>query len=207
MIDVAELKRLGFSRGTVSEALLSLSVGSEINVAPMGVKLGRATNLAIKVYSGCRTYDLVRCGARDYVINITSDPTLFYYAILSKNLLKLNPSRYVRAPRVAGCEAYVECELSYITYGRGYLKLYLRPIHIEYKKIVPKAFCRAYPAIIEALICYTKIPYLKSAGKLREAEALLNKIRSCVEVVKHSTRSRKLRFISRKVLDEAEKLI
>jgi len=207
MTDLAELKRLGFSKGTTSEVLLSLSLGSEVNVAPMGVKLGENAELIIKVFAGCRTYDLIRRGARDYVVNITSNPLLFYYAIFGKDSLKLRPSRCVSAPRVAGCEAYVEAERKGVDYGRDYLILHLRPIHIEYRRVLPKAFCRAAPAVIEALVYYTKIPYLKKSGKSREAEGMLKRILACAEVVGHCTRSRRLRSILRNVIERAEGIL
>lgn len=203
----ADLRRLGFSKGSVSEVLLSLSTGHDFNIAPVGVRLSKSGDLAVKLYPGSRTYELVRRGARDYVINVTSDPVLFYYAVLSKNSLRLKPSRYVSAPKVAGCDAYVECVLSTIRHGREYLRLYLRPLHIEYRKTCPRPFCRAEPAIIEALIYLTKIPYLRRTGKLGEAQVLLTKIRYCVEVVEHSTRSRRLRYISRRILEKAENLM
>ena len=207
MTYLAELKRLGFSKGTTSEVLLSLSLGSEVNVAPMGVRLGEGAELIIKVFAGCRTYDLIRRGARDYVVNITSDPALFYYAIFSKSLLKLKPSRWVSAPRVAGCDAYVEAERSGVSYGRGYLILRLRPIHVEYRRVLPKVYSRAAPAVIETLVYYTKLPYLKKSGKLREAEELLKRMLACAEVVERCTRSRRLRSILRSVIAGAEGII
>ncbi len=207
MVTSSELKRLGFSKGTVSEVLLSLSLGNEVNIAPMGVRLGSHAELIVKIFAGCRTYDLVRRGARDYVINISTDPLLFYYAVFNKGMLALRPARYVKAPRLAGCEAYVEAERSAVSHGKDYLILRLSPIYLEYRRTFPKAFNRAAPAIIEALIYYTKIPYLKRSGKIEKAREALDRIRECAEVVEHSTRSRKLRSVMQSIVKAAEEIL
>jgi len=201
------LKRLGFSRSTISEVLLSLSLGSEVNVAPMGARLGRGPELVVKVFTGCRTYEMVRHGARDYVINVTSDPTLFYYAVLGKGSLRLVPSRTVSAPRVVGCVAYVEAVRKSVEYRRGYLVLSLAPTYVEVSKQYPKAFNRATPAIIEALVYLTKIPYLVGRGRLGEARELLRNIRTCAEVVTRVTSNRRLRAVAYDIVRKAEEFL
>jgi len=210
MIDVNTmytLENLGFSKTRVSEVLLTLNLGGEVNAAPMGVRLSKHGLPIIRVYAGSRTYIMIKSGAKDYVLNVTSDPEVFYWAVLKKEYLRFKSSRRVTAPRIAGCQAYVECVLESIKFGRNYLRAELRPVYIEYVKVKPKAYCRAQPAIIEALVYFTKLKYLLSVGDLSKAKALLENIKHCENVVRHCTTQRKLRKIAKEILVHAEELV
>jgi len=197
---VRTLRRLGFSTSTYSEVILSIKHGNIVNYAPMGVLLVKDA-LHLRVYMGSLTYKLIMEGAKDCVLNITSDPILFYNSILDKSRVKTVGSIKVKSPRISGCQGYIECLISDVVKTPRYLRVLLNPIHIDYYKIIPTTYKRASSAIIEALVYYTKLPYLKgSSGDL------LSKIKLCVNTVFRSTKNPKYRGLARDILLRAYRI-
>ncbi len=200
-----ELRELGFSETTYSETILSIKLGRETNAAPIGVLLGGENRLILKIYSGGKTYRMFLGGAEDCVVNITDNPILFYQSIFEKNRVRFIPARKVSSPRIGGCYAYVECEVETIVEYRDYIRVLLNSVLVEVCGGGVKTYNRAGPAIIEALVHYTKLPHYMSVD-LGEAEEILRRIRVFTDIVSHSTKDSMLRSIAYRILRESENI-
>jgi len=200
------LRRLGFNSVTYAETLLTISLKNDKNVAPIGFKLFRGL-LKARIYANTRTYNMINTGAKEFVVNITRDPKLFFYAIFNKEAIRYVHSKLVSAPRIAGCNAYIECDLDRIIHRRGYITIYIKPRLIDYKKIMPTAYNRAEPAIIEAIVYYTKIKHYLDIGELEKALNMYNRVRYCRDTVYHSTAKRSLRELIDKIVSFTEKML
>ena len=200
------LGRLGFSKITYSEVILTIRLKETVNAAPMGVLLNDAGEACLRVYRGQRTYEMIIDGAKDCVLNITDDPILFYNAIFKKDKIAYSPAQRVSSPRISNCDAYVECSITDpASYGE-YLKVFLKPLFINEAHRTVRTYNRAGPAIIEALICYSKILYFKDADR-EKAESLKKGIDMFRDIVYHSTKDKVLRRIATEILDKTEEIL
>ncbi|MCD6592523.1 DUF447 family protein [Candidatus Bathyarchaeota archaeon] len=197
---------MGFSKSTYSEIILTIRHGDAVNVAPMGVLLEDDKRLSLRVYKEQRTCELIEKGAVDCVLNITCNSTLFYDAVLNKSEISYCPSETVSSPRVRGCDAYVECLIIHVKDCGEYVRVLLKPQLIKVSRRMAKAHNRAEPAVIEALVCFTKILHLIKSN-VEMAEGLKERIKIFREIVYHSTRSKKLRMMMTEILDRAEEVI
>ncbi|RJS83976.1 DUF447 family protein, partial [Candidatus Bathyarchaeota archaeon] len=161
-------------------------------------------NLFSKVYSPSKTYSILRKGARYCVLNVTEDPILFYNSIFNKEKVHLSCSKGTSTPRVDHCDAYVECEIIDVEISEELLRVSMKPLHVDFSRVYPRVYFRAGPAIIEALVNYTKIPYfLKSrSGDVKE---LLKSISNLREIVYRSSRDERYRRIIDNIMFEAER--
>jgi hypothetical protein len=201
----SELRELGFSEHTYSEILLTLARDDEINVAPMGVLLAGEGLLRVKVYVGSRTYCLLDMGAKECVLNVTRDPILFYRAIFEKGKIRYTNSKKISAPRVKGCDGYVECRVASLNKSEGCYEVMLKPILIEVSSRKVRTYARVETAIIEALICYTKLSHFRAANP-RKARELFRRVRIFEEIAYRSTRDEAMRRIVRNIVEEGRRV-
>jgi len=199
------LEELGFSKLTYSEVILTIKHKEKINSAPMGIILNNE-GLRLKVYKGQRTYGMIINGAKDCVLNITDDPVVFYNAIFEKDKILYCPSKCVSSPRICDCNAYVECSITQVTKHEGYIEVLLNPLIINATRRMIITFNRAVPAIIEALICYSKIPHFKNID-MKRAESLMKRIAIFRDIVYHSTKNKTLREIVTKILQKSKETL
>ena len=199
-----KLEDLGFSESTYGEVILTVSLGDAVNSAPMGILLHGGCRLRLKVYRTGKTYELIVEGAEDCVLNVTSDPLLFYNAIFKKDELSYCPAELVSSPRIRGCDAYVECFIRGLTHHESYISVLLEPVLVEAPDRTVRVYSRVGPAIIEALISYTR---LSSSKEPRERERLMRKIRIFREIVYHSSRNPAFREVADDVLRRSERML
>jgi len=200
------LESLGFSKLTYSEVIFTVRLKETVNVAPIGVLLNDEEELSLRVYKGQRTYEMIVNGAEDCVLNVTDDPILFYNAIFEKEKISYHPAERVSSPRISSCDAYVECSITEVTKCEEYIKVSLKPLFINVTRRTAKTYNRAGPAIIEALICYTKLLYFKDTDR-EKAESLKKRIGIFRGIVYHSTEDDRLRRTATKILESSEKSI
>ena len=200
------LRRLGFSRLTYSEVILTLGLKEMVNAAPMGVLLNDAGEACLRVYKGQRTYEMIIEGARDCVLNITDDPILFYNAIFEKDKIAYGPAQRVSSPRISDCDAYVECSITNLAMHNEYVEVFLKPLLINEAHRTVRTYNRAGPAIIEALICYSRILYFKDADR-EKTESLKKRICTFRDIVYHSTKDKVLRRIATEILGRTEEIL
>jgi len=190
---MTKLTDLGFSKETVVETMLSTyNPDGQPNAAPMGILMKNEQCVTIKLYKSSSTYqNLVsrRCG----VINITSDPELFFLSAFKEANpnAKIPPEWFEKAeildaPKLHMADATVEISIAKIT-----------PINAEKTEVVcdvklvkatkalPKVYCRALFATIEAIIHATRIKVFLSGSKRQREQAsmLMENIAYCKETV------------------------
>jgi len=199
---LTQIKNLGFSEHTYSEVVLSIRHRDKVNVAPMGVLLGEDENLHLRVYKGQRTCKMIMDGAEDCILNITDDPRVFYDAVFRKDRIAYYPSKKVSSPRICGCNAYVECIIINRLEREEFIEVSLKPILISVLKHPVVTYQRAGPAVIEALICYTKLLHFRRSDR-RAIKELMKRMQIFKDIVYHSTRNNDLRMMITEILERA----
>ncbi|RJS90841.1 DUF447 family protein [Candidatus Bathyarchaeota archaeon] len=201
------LENLGFSRSTYSEVILTVKLGKIVNSAPMGALLNDQGEICLRIYRNQRTYRMIVNGAKDCVLNITDNPVLFYNTIFEKEKISYISAKRVSSPRILNCKAYVECLINDIEIHEDFVKAFLKPLLIDTAKEKNiKTYNRAGPAIIEALICYSKLLHFKNIDRER-AKILKKRIEIFKEIVYHSTTDSTLRKIASKILAKSEETL
>ena len=201
------LENLGFSRFTYSEVILTVKLGKIVNSAPMGALLNDQGEICLRIYRNQRTHRMIVNGAEDCVLNITDNPVLFYNTIFEKEKISYISAKRVSSPRILDCKAYVECLINDIEIHENFVKAFLKPLLIDTAKEKNiKTYNRAGPAIIEALICYSKLLHFKNIDRER-AKILKKRIEIFKEIVYHSTTDSTLRKIASKILAKSEETL
>jgi len=200
------LEDLGFSKSTYSEVIFTVRLKEMVNASPMGVLLNDDKKICLRVYKGQRTYEMIVNGAKDCVLNVTDDPILFYNAIFEKEKISYHPAERVSSPRICSCDAYVECSITEVTKCEECIEISLKPLLINVTRKIAKTYNRAGPAIIEALICYTKLLYFKDTDR-EKTESLKKRIGIFRDIVYHSTEDDRLRRTATKILESSEKAL
>ena len=159
------------------------------NAAPMGIRLvddkkGRK-RILIRPFKSTATHKNLSL-QREAVVNVTSDPEIFYRTTFKRELLRegetktvFSTSKTVRPPRVKGCDAYIEVSVSSLTDTEGEenrsdalcdLKL------VEVKRSGAKLYCRAPYILMETMIHATRVREFVSQGLKNEAVELMKLI-------------------------------
>ena len=201
-----ELRKFGFSKDTYGETITIFYGDNDdiVNVMPMGFKLyadGEFCGLTGRVFKGSTMYDLViykglneiRCS-----VCITKDPRAFYYSIFNKkyviNLLKRRA--------LNSCDAYINGTMVISDVGDDSIKVIVKLHNVNIITRNPKVFDRASAAIIEALVWYTKIPYVP-CNKIRQ---ILDRERFYLETVRRASRKGIYRHMINDIYARAKEL-
>mgnify|MGYP001770797109 FL=1 len=183
-----ELRKLGFSRDTYGETVTIFygDYNDIINVMPMGFKLyvdEESCGLTGRVFRGSMIYDLINSKGLSEVrcsICITKDPRAFYYSIFRKrymiDALKRGVPNY--------CDAFINGTMVVSGTDDDSIRVIVRLQSVDLITRNPRVFDRASAAIIEALVWYTKIPYV-SCNKVRQ---ILDREKFYLETVRRSSR-------------------
>jgi len=207
MVDEIEVYRLllsmGFSEDTFIETVVLVRKDNDIiNVLPLGLRYDRQGFLLAKIYRGSRTYDLLSKGlANKFTICLTQKPETFFYAIFRKDII-IKTFNEVKCPRKL-CDACIDTEIKSIEQGEDHLKVDLKPIDTTISQGYPKGFTRASAAIIEALIYYTKLPFVSEEEKRKYVE----RIKIMREIVYRSSKKSMYREMIDDIVDRALRYI
>jgi hypothetical protein len=183
-----DLAGLGFLGNSIVETIVSTyNSKGQPNAAPMGVKTEETKHMIIRPYTSTLTYtnlQLKRCA----VINVTSNPEL-YYRTAFKNvnpegripLQWFEKGETVDAPRLRIAEAFVEVSVVNIKYLDPERAEVLCDVKlIKASSLLPKAYCRATFATIEAVIHATRVKLLLAGDKQEEEQA-----HRLIELIEH----------------------
>nr|MDO8133883.1 DUF447 family protein [Candidatus Njordarchaeum guaymaensis] len=159
------------------------------NAAPMGIrfvddKAGKK-RILIKPFKSTTTHKNLS-SQREAVVNVTSDPEIFYRTTFKRGLLRegeaktvFSNSKTVEPPRIKGCDAYIEVSVASLKDAEGEenrsdalcdLKL------VEVKKSSAKLYCRAPYILMEMMIHATRVREFVSQGLKDEAVELVKLI-------------------------------
>lgn len=193
---MTNLYDLGFLKNTIGETIVSTySADGQPTAAPMGVVIEINERLLIRPYISSLTYRNLQA-KRCAVVNLTSNPELFYLTAFKEANPdgKLPPDLFekaetVDAPRLRAADATVEVSVdetgSFSTERAEFLcnvKL------VKASKKLPKVYCRAQFATIEAIIHATRIkPFLRGdKQEQKQAIKLLELVDVCQLVVERT---------------------
>jgi hypothetical protein len=180
------LSDLGFIKNCIFEAIVSTySIENLPNAAPMGIMTDDMQSLIIKPYTTSQTYRnilLQKCA----VINITSDPIIYYKTTFKDDKLPLDwfeKADKVNAPKLKNADAFIEVKVNEIENIKDRAKVLCEVINIASAKVKPKAYCRATFAVIESIIHTTRINFQKDEKKVEELTRLVKHYYALVERV------------------------
>jgi hypothetical protein len=190
---MTDLGDLGFLKGTIGETIVSTyDVDGQPNAAPMGVVMKSSEQLAIRPYISSLTYKNLQT-KRCAVVNLTSNPELFYLTALKEANPdgKLSPDLFekaetVDAPKLRAAEAIVEVLVAETgSFGAERAEFLCNTQLVKASKVLPKVYCRALFATIEAIIHATRIkPFLRGDKQEQEhAIKILELVSVCQDVV------------------------
>ena len=189
---MVNLTDLGFSKNVIIETIVA-TYNSEgyPNAAPIGAKMTDEQHLAIKPYNSSSTLKNIKAGLCA-TVNLTSDVDLFYKtAFKEANPSGITPQEWfekaesIDAPRLRSADAVIGITVKEISpLDAKRTSVVCKVSFIEAKSSLPKGYCRAFPATIEAIIHATRI---KALANEKSSEEHLNKlvelINNCDETV------------------------
>ncbi len=182
---MVELSSLGFIEGVIVEVVAStVDREGRPNAAPMGVTVEGGL-MVLRPFKTSRTYRNL-ASTMEVVLNVTDDPAIFAITALKLEEPKLifEEARTVKPPRIKGAQAYVEAKVTHLAEDNDRARVECKPIHVEANLIYPSAYCRAKPAVIEALIHATRVKEFTAKGLKNKAETLLELVDYYVNLVK-----------------------
>jgi len=200
-----DAKSLGFTNSTFSEVIIvTLNKDGSPNPAPMGVKL-REDRLVMWIYQDTQTFRNIT-EMRECTVNLTCDAKIFFNSIFRKKSIYYKRSKVVRPPRINGAYGWVEAKVLSISEDDP-AEVVLEVVDAELEDRLPRPFNRAEPAVIEALVQYTKIRPFLSMGLVDKAVKSYLAIRHCREAVFNSTKDPELRDFIDRLEAEGRRLI
>jgi hypothetical protein len=185
---------LSFLKGVIVETVVSTySADNQPNAAPMGVVMENAQRISFRIYTSSLTYKNLQ-SKRNAVVNITSDPEVFYKTAFKE----ANPNgqfppewfekaETVDAPKMRMAEGHIEVTvLDTAPLDSERAEVLCDVKRIQASEALPKAYCRASFATIEAIIHATRVKaFLTQADRQKREQALelLERIGQCHDIV------------------------
>jgi hypothetical protein len=181
---MTELTDLGFSRDVIAETIISTYDNQrQANAAPMGVTIKNAKQIVLRIYTSSLTYKNLQV-RRCAVVNVVTDPDLFYRAAFKHDETKsglprewFEKTEFVDAPRLLKAKAHIEVVVDAVRPLRdGRAEITCEVKIIRASKILPKVYCRALFATIEAIIHATRVEVFMKHGDIQKKEQVLTLI-------------------------------
>lgn len=190
---MTNLYDLGFLEGTIGETIVSTyDVDGQPNAAPMGVMMDSSKQLIIRPFVSSLTYKNLQAN-RCAVVNVTSNPELFYLTAFKEanpdrklSLELFEKAEMVDAPRLLAADAIIEVLVAETgSFSPERAEFLCNVQLVKASKALPKVYCRAQFATIEAIIHATRIkPFLRgNKQEQKHAFRLLELVNVCQDVV------------------------
>lgn len=190
---MTKLADLGFSKDVIVETIVSTyNVDGQPNAAPMGVLMESTQRIVIRPYTSSLTYQnlkLKRCA----VVNVTSNPELYYRTAFKEANPKgrmshewFEKAETVDAPRLRMADAVIEVSVADMTpFNNEKAEASCDAKLVKASKALPKVYCRALFATIEAIIHATRVKTFLTGDKQEREQALklLEMIKNCHDIV------------------------
>jgi hypothetical protein len=160
------------------------------NAAPMGAVIKGDTKTVLHIYNSSKSLKNLQ-NTRAATLNLTSDIDIYYKTALKKDEISaelFEKSKIVNAPKLKICDASIEVSIEqFEPIDRLKTKVTCNVEHIETLKTYPQAYCRARPAVIEAIIHATRIKAFANTKTEQEYVAkLYSLIQNCIDTVNRS---------------------
>jgi len=185
---------LGFAEGVIVETVVSTyNADGQANAAPMGAVITSAQRIAIRIFTSSLTYRNLH-SKRCAVVNVTSDAEVFYRTAFKEvNSEGVVPQEWfgkaetVGAPRLLAADAFIEVAVAEMRpFDAERAEVVCEVKLVKASGVLPKAYCRAQSAAIEAIIHATRVKAFighADGWKREQALKLLETIRECNDVV------------------------
>jgi len=173
------LASLGFLKDAIVETIVSTyNASGQPNAAPMGVKTMDVNHVVIRPYTATLTYRNLQ-SKRCAVINVTSNPELYYRTAFKEANFEaeithewFENAETVDAPRLRLADAFVEVSVVHVkslTADRAEVLCDVQ--FVKASNLLPKAYCRATFATIEAIIHATRVKLFLAGDKSQQEQA------------------------------------
>lgn len=188
------LTDLGFSKSAIVETVVSTyNADGQPNAAPMGAVMDSPQRLAFRIYTSSLTYKNLQ-SKRCAVVNVTSDAEVFYRTAFKE----ANPNgklpldwfegaETVDAPKLRAADAHIEVAVANaMPLDSERAEVFCDVTLIHAATVLPKAYCRALSATIEAIIHATRVKvFIGHADRQKQEQALklLETIKKCHDIV------------------------
>jgi hypothetical protein len=191
---MTKITDLGFSKGVIVETIVSTyNADRQPNAAPMGATMESPQHIVLRIYTSSLTYKNLQ-SKRCAVVNVTSDPEVFYRTAFKEANPNgripqewLEKAETVDAPRLRTADAHIEVTVADITPLDAERAEVLCEVNlVQASSVLPKAYCRALFATIEAIIHATRVKtFITQCDRQKQEQALklLERIRECHDVV------------------------
>jgi len=191
---MTKMADLGFSKGVIVETVVSTyGLGGQPNAAPMGAIMEQTQRMVLRIYTSSLTYKNLQA-KRCAVVNVTSDPEMFYRTAFKEVNREgriprelFEKADTVDAPRLRTADAHIEVsvvDVAHLDGEKAEVTCEAKLVHASTS--LPKVYCRASFAAIEAIIHATRVKHFLMHGdreKQEQALELLEKIKGCHDVV------------------------
>lgn len=188
---IAKLTDLGFSKGTIFEAIVSTyNNDGSANAAPMGITMQDPQHLNLNIFNTSSTYRNLQANKQG-VINITCDIEVYYRTTFKEvNENRVLPEEWfekaqtVNAPELRFSDATISFSvLSLEPIGKK-TKVICKVEQISAQETYPKAYCRAMALTLEAIIHATRVKaYIAEEKEEKQVSELLALIKNYNYVV------------------------
>ena len=145
------LADLGFSKETIAETIVSTySADGQPNAAPMGATTDSLQRLILRIYTSSLTYKNLQ-SQRCAVINVTSDPEIFYRTAFKEANPKgrlpqewFEKAETVDAPILRTADAHIEVTVEDVTpLDAEKAEVTCEVKLVQASPVLPQAYCRA----------------------------------------------------------------
>jgi hypothetical protein len=190
---MTNLYDLGFLKDTIGETIVSTySSDGKPTAAPMGIVMKSNEQVIVRPFISSLTYKNIQT-KKCAVANVTSNPELFYLTAFKEANPdgKLPPTLFqkaetVDAPRLRAADATVEVSVNEtVSFSTERAEFLCNVKLVKASKKLPKVYCRAQFATIEAIIHATRIkPFLRGDKQEQErAFRLMELVELCQDIV------------------------
>ena len=182
------LASLGFLKNAIMETIVSTyNANGQPTAAPMGMKTEDIKHIVIRPYTSTLTYTNLQ-SKRCAVINVTSNPELYYRTAFKEANPegKIPPGWFekaetVDAPRLQMADAFVEVSVvDTKSLGAERAEVLCDIQLIKASSLLPKAYCRATFATIEAIIHATRVKLFLAGDRQKQEQA-----HRLIELIQH----------------------
>jgi hypothetical protein len=185
------LADLGFCQGIICETIIcTFNLDGRPNAAPMGVMVIDSQKVSLIVYNSAETLKNLQ-NTKAATLNLTSDVDFYYKSALKSDKLPIcwfEKSNVINAPKLKTAIATVSVSIeNFEPIDTIRTKATCNVECIEALKAYPQVYCRAKPAVLEAIIHATRVKALVNVeAEQAHVVTLYSLIQNCIDIVNRS---------------------
>lgn len=188
---MADLADLGLSQNIIYETIVcTFNPDGAPNAAPMGTTMQNKQQLDLTVYNSASTLKNLKT-TKTATLNLTDNIDIFYQTAFKEEQLPaewFEKSSIVNAPRLKSANATIAVAITdFVILDSLRTRVVCKVKRVDASKIYPQAYCRAMPAVLEAIIHASRVKVLLGVKEEQtHVSKLINLIQDCSDVVNRS---------------------